>query len=89
VLVHVARNAGIAQTRSSACVEGHIVATKVSKQAVNYRRGTARKRCGGCTMFIEPDGCTHVAGSISPQGVCDAYESEQGLTSGRFGGRGA
>lgn len=37
-------------------------------------------RCGTCSMFREPDGCTLVKGSISPNGHCKFYDKETNMT---------
>jgi hypothetical protein len=49
--------------------------TKLSKLVVFYRPAFGRKRCGNCVMFRAPDGCTLVAGRISPRAVCDWWEA--------------
>jgi hypothetical protein len=48
---------------------------KVAKQAVNYQqtpRGQAR--CGTCSFFQAPSGCTYVNGPINPSGWCVLYQ---------------
>jgi hypothetical protein len=47
---------------------------KSAKTAVNYRNGSENERCGLCSMFLPPDGCTAVGGKISSQALCDLYE---------------
>lgn len=48
---------------------------KASKAEAHYRaEAPGRNRCAGCTMFRPPAGCTSVAGTISPKGVCDYFE---------------
>lgn len=49
---------------------------KVSKKSVRYRRATSRtaaRRCGTCSMFRAPAGCTLVAGLIYRGDVCDRW----------------
>ena len=55
---------------------------KMSKASVNYRpaRSTAiglRTRCGTCSMFRKPAGCTLVAGLIYRGDVCDKWEAKK------------
>jgi hypothetical protein len=46
----------------------------VSKQDADYRKGTPDERCGLCTMFMPPNGCSYVEGHIRPYDVCDFFE---------------
>lgn len=46
---------------------------KVTKASVNYRAGTASRRCGTCSMYSNHT-CSLVAGVISPAAVCDRWE---------------
>lgn len=49
-------------------------AAALSKPQVHYRDATdADRRCGTCSMFRAPNGCTLVKGLIRPGGVCDRY----------------
>jgi hypothetical protein len=50
---------------------------KKTKEETNYRTGNSRRRCGICTMFVKPDGCTAVSGIIRPFGDCDLYERDR------------
>ena len=50
---------------------------KATKTQANYRGGTAKKRCGICSMFQPPRGCSAVRGVISPQALCDFYEPKK------------
>ena len=52
---------------------------KVSKKSVNYRKATSRtgRRCGTCSMFRKPAGCTLVAGLIYRGDVCDRWEAKK------------
>ena len=55
---------------------------KLTQESVRYRDadGGSNQRCGTCEMFRSDTttgaggSCTLVAGSISPQAVCDRYE---------------
>jgi len=47
---------------------------KMDKREVNYREGTTDTRCGLCTMFMPPHGCSAVKGVIFPQDLCDLFE---------------
>src|SRR5581483_3759937 len=50
---------------------------KSSKSAAEYRaRPSGGERCGKCTMFRPPHGCTAVAGSITPMGWCKYFEAK-------------
>jgi len=55
---------------------------KVSKASVNYRpaaqRSNGGKRCGSCSMFRAPAGCTLVAGVIRRGDVCDRWAPKAG-----------
>ena len=46
---------------------------KLDKRAVNYRDGSGLFRCGTCTMFRAPHGCTKVEGFIESDDVCDVW----------------
>lgn len=57
----------------------------VSKEAVNYRESTGKRKCGNCVMFhpsnslsaIELRGsCDLVTGEIRAENVCDRWESK-------------
>lgn len=52
---------------------------KFTKQEALYRPvgGTAGHKCMQCQMFKWPNGCTAVAGSIKPGGVCALFEKKQ------------
>ena len=56
--------------------EGHAEdgPAKLSKAAADYRQGEPNRRCGLCTMFERPNGCTAVKGEISPKALCDLFE---------------
>lgn len=51
------------------------MASKLTKTRVNYRHAglLARKKCGTCSMFREPDQCTLVRGPIRRRDVCDRF----------------
>ena len=51
------------------------MAVKLTKASVNYRKATggAPRRCGNCSMFRAPAGCTLVAGVIKRGDVCDRW----------------
>lgn len=53
--------------------------TKFTQEEVNYRPATSESReCEGCWKFLPRTGrCLRVAGSISPEGVCDKWEREK------------
>lgn len=42
---------------------------KISKEAAQYREGSAFTHCGNCDMYRDHS-CTLVAGQISPSAVC-------------------
>jgi SPP1 gp7 family putative phage head morphogenesis protein len=51
-------------------------AARVTKDEADYvSHPVAGDRCGKCTMFLAPDGCTLVRGSISIDGWCKYFES--------------
>lgn len=55
------------------------MSAKVTKDSVNYRKGTAARRCADCTMFTPSRGaCSLVAGFISPEMVCDKFDRKGG-----------
>jgi uncharacterized protein len=48
---------------------------KVSQETAQYQfEMHGRDHCAICTMFREPDSCTTVAGTISPNGWCKYFE---------------
>ena len=49
------------------------MADKVSKEAVDYGPGAKHRKCSLCSMFRAPNACTHVAGWIDPQYVCEDF----------------
>ena len=53
---------------------GGKVEAKATKASVHYRGGVKDRRCGVCTMYVKPNGCTAVRGSISPHALCDLFE---------------
>ena len=51
--------------------------TKLTKAEAAYQsQPRGRSRCDGCAMFIAPDGCSAVQGSIAPEGWCRIYKSK-------------
>lgn len=53
--------------------------SKQTKQQVNYRPAERNKRCGLCTMFRKPNGCTAVQGPVDPaHGLCDLFNRKGG-----------
>lgn len=68
------------ETHSSQRHQGSDPANKmddgmVSKESVNYRPAESMdRRCGNCSMFREPSGCTLVAGIIRRDDVCDEWD---------------
>lgn len=53
------------------------MAEKVSKSSVHYRSGNLSRRCGNCSMFQKPDGCTLVEGKIAARALCDDWEQQK------------
>lgn len=52
---------------------------KIEKSAAGYKPAReTRVRCGTCSMFRPPVGCTLVKGDISAQAVCDFWEQGRG-----------
>jgi hypothetical protein len=50
-------------------------AAKVSKESVDYGYPRERgERCGLCSMFMEPDACTHVRGEIDRLKWCEDFQ---------------
>lgn len=50
----------------------------ISKDEAEYQdKPIAGERCGGCSMFREPDSCTLVAGEISPHGHCRYWQAKR------------
>lgn len=48
---------------------------KFEHSSVNYRKGTATKRCALCTMFrTDPIRCTAVKPPIEKDGLCDIFK---------------
>ena len=50
---------------------------KVSKDSVNYRKGTDKEHCWICTMFVPPNKCTLVAGIIRAMDTCDEFKRDK------------
>lgn len=51
---------------------------KKTKEAVNYRNGTLKARCGSCAHFNKKAGsCSVVRGMINAGALCDAYEGKK------------
>ena len=50
---------------------------KVSKESVDYRDGSQKRRCGICIMFRSPHGCTAVAGEVSASMLCDLFKRKK------------
>lgn len=49
----------------------------VSKSSVNFRSGTAAKRCGNCVMFHpRQHACDLVKGVIRSDDVCDRWQKK-------------
>jgi hypothetical protein len=60
---------------------------KISKAAALYRnRPRGGQRCGLCRHFRGPDGCTRVAGRISPYGWCRLWAPRTRMPRGGRGG---
>ena len=52
-------------------------AAKMPKQTVNYQQTpNGQARCGTCSFFQAPSGCTYVDGPINPSGWCVLYRSK-------------
>jgi hypothetical protein len=51
--------------------------SKLSKSEVNYRPATGANKCGTCSMFRGPNGCTLVEGVISKGDVCDRWSAKE------------
>lgn len=65
----------------------------VSKQEANYKTAPdGEPSCGSCMNFISPAACKLVSGTISENGTCDLYQSQDtanpDLASMLFGGAG-
>lgn len=50
---------------------------KLSKRSVHYGQGVEHRKCSQCAMWQPPEGCSLVAGKISPAGVCDRFERKR------------
>jgi anaerobic selenocysteine-containing dehydrogenase len=47
---------------------------KVSKEAMKYQdKPNAEKQCSNCSLFVAPNSCKVVDGTISPNGYCVAW----------------
>lgn len=53
--------------------------TKIGKDQAGYRAdgGSPQTRCGTCSMFMTPRGCSLVKGDISPKAVCVYYKPKR------------
>lgn len=52
------------------------VTGKVTKAQVDYGRGRPGSRCGVCTFFDPPSGCSKVEGSVDPAAWCSLFKHE-------------
>lgn len=61
---------------------------KQTQSAVGYVAKTPREneRCGQCSMFRPPYGCTAVAGHIKPGGWCELFERKERASGGMVQG---
>lgn len=54
------------------------IPSKISKAAAGYGPSeSVRVRCGTCTMFKPPFGCTLVLGLISTDAVCSFWDGKE------------
>lgn len=52
---------------------------KVSKSEANYKNFHFTKNCVYCSMFVNPNACTLVKGTIAKVGTCKYWEKKKGL----------
>lgn len=62
------------------------MASKISKEAANYRPTEGPERCGACESFREPSQCVKVEGDVIREDVCDLYEPVRPVEERLFGG---
>lgn len=48
----------------------------VDKKLANYRKGDGATACAQCLHFLPIDKCESVSGIISPEAVCDMFQTE-------------
>ncbi len=54
-------------------------AAKLAQSAVRYQDSPKEgKRCDGCNLFIAPNACKSVDGTISPSGWCALWVKKAG-----------
>ncbi len=54
-------------------------AAKLAQSAVKYQDSPKDgKRCDGCNLFVAPESCKSVAGSIAPSGWCALWVKKAG-----------
>lgn len=51
---------------------------KFAHSSVNYRDGSAGRKCALCVYFKAPDACSKVKPPIKPGGVCDIFKASTG-----------
>ena len=53
---------------------GSAQAGTLPQSAVAYQdKPKDDKKCSGCNLFVEPEGCKSVSGKISPEGYCKLW----------------
>jgi len=67
----------VQQQRATGGKVGESHKAKATKTEAHYRGGSEKARCGICTMFEAPHGCSAVRGEISPRGLCDLYKRKE------------
>ena len=51
---------------------------KITKAVAKYQAyPKGLKKCGNCSMFVKPDGCTLVQGEIQSYGYCIHHEAKK------------
>jgi hypothetical protein len=54
-------------------------AAKLAQKAVRYQDSPKEgKRCDGCNLFVAPNACKSVEGTISPSGWCALWVKKAG-----------
>ena len=54
-------------------------AAKLAQKSVRYQESPKDgKRCDGCNLFVSPNACKSVDGTISPSGWCSLWVKKAG-----------
>ena len=59
---------------------------KAPQRQVKYRQAEGARSCQACVFFQGPDACQLVEGPVSATGLCDLWQSQEGVEDRLFSG---